>query len=98
MHAVAIRADRHLCVTLSEQLPMGAGFVLAQLIGSQGRVVLPHEGAIRVTTSAEGRNLVPFDLPTEAGGLAHGVKIGLRGIAAVATGAVQPFLRINVSC
>jgi hypothetical protein len=96
MHAVTIRADRHLCVTLGEQLPVDAGFVLAQLIGLQGRVVLPHEGPIGVTTSAQGRNLAPFDLSAEPGRLAHGVKICLCGIAAMATGAVQPFLRVNV--
>ena len=92
MYPVAIRADRYLCVALREELPMDAGFVLAQLIGLQGRVILPHERPIGMTTSAQCWNLAPFDLPAEAGRLAHGVKIGLRGIAAMATGAVQPFL------
>ena len=96
MHPVAIRADRHFCITLREQFPVDAGLILAELIGSQRRVVLPHEGAIGMTTSAQGGNLAPLDLAAEPGLLAHGIEVRLGRVAAMATGAGQSFLRMNV--
>jgi hypothetical protein len=96
MHAMTIGADGYLCITLREQFPVDAGLVLAELIGSQRRVVLPHESPIGVTTSAQGRNLAPLDLSAEPDLLAHCVEVRLGRIAAMATGAGQSFLRMNV--
>jgi hypothetical protein len=97
MHAVAIRADRHFCITFFEQLSVNARLVLAELIGSQRWVVLPHVGPVSVTLPAQRWNLAPSDLPPESCRLAHGVQVRLRRITAMTTGAVQPFLRMNVS-
>ena len=49
--AVAVGADCNFRVTTGEPLPVYAGLVLAQLIGAQAGVVLPHVGGIGVTAS-----------------------------------------------
>jgi hypothetical protein len=97
VYAVAIRADRHFCVALFEKLSVNARLVLAKLIGSQRWVVLPHVSPVSVTLPAQPWNLAPFDLPPESCRLAHGVQVRLLRITAMTTGAVQPFLRMNVS-
>ena len=92
MHAMAIGAHRDFGLALREQLPVHAGLVLAQLIGAEGRIVLPHEGSVGMAAPAQSWNLAPLDLSTEAGLLAHGLYVGPRRIAAMATRTSEPFL------
>src|SRR5690349_12680124 len=94
--AVAIDADGDFGVALRQKLAVHAGDVLAELIGAQRWVVFAHERGVGMAASAERGNLAARDLSAEARGLAHGVHVGFRGIAAVATGAGQAFLSVNI--
>ena len=92
MHAVAVDADGHFSVALGKKFAVHAGFVLAELIGTQGRIVLAHEGRIGVAAPAEIWNLLPLDLAAKACGFAHSIRAGYGGIPTVTTGAGQSFL------
>jgi hypothetical protein len=94
---MAINANRDFRVAFGEKLSVDAGLVLAQLIGSQGRVVLAHESRIGVAATAELRDLTPQDFAVKACRLAHGVHIGFRGIPAVTARARQALLGMNVA-
>ena len=96
MHAMAVDAYCYVGIALGEKLSVHAGFVLAQLIGSQGGVVLAHESTVGVATAAEFRNLGALDFATEAGFLAHSIEVRFRGISTVTTCAGQAFLRMDV--
>lgn len=94
--AMAVDANRDFGVTFGGEFSVNTGLVLNQLIGAQGRVVLTHEGAVGVATSAQGGYLTALNLSTESRRLAHGVHVGHGGIAAMATGAGKAFLRMNI--
>jgi hypothetical protein len=85
MNAMAIDAHGHLAVTSGEEFAVHAGLVLRQLVGAQGRVVLPHESRIGVTTTAKLWDIFAFDLPAKSYGFAHGLHVRFAGIAAVTT-------------
>ena len=97
MHAMAINANRDFRVALGKKLSVHAGFVLAQLIRPQGWVVLAHESRIGMAAPAKFRDLTPQDLAAEARRFAHGVHVGLGGIAAVTARARQTLLGVNVA-
>ena len=94
--AVAIGADRDVAVALGQQLSMYAGLVLAELVGSQRRVILAHERRIRMAAAAQGGNLTAFNFAAETGGFAHGIHIRFGRIAAVTTRTGQAFLRVDI--
>ena len=94
---MAIRADGNLGVSRRQALAVHAGVVLVQLVGAQAGVVLPHIGRIRVAASAQLRDLLAIDLALPAGLAAHGLVWIVAGcVAAVATGAGQALLRVDV--
>ena len=97
MHAVAVGANRNFGITGGQTLAVYAGVVLAQLICAQARVEPPHEGWIRMATSAQLRDLLAIDLALPASLAAHGlIGIVAVGVAAVATGAGQTFLGVYI--
>src|SRR6516162_1759038 len=85
MNAMAIDAHGHFGVTSGEEFAVHAGLVLGQLVGAQGRVVLPHESRIGVTTTAKLWDIFAADLAAKSDGFAHGLHVRFGGIAAVAT-------------
>ena len=95
--AVAVDADGNLGVSGGEALAVHAGVVLGQLVGAQAGVVLAHVGGIGMARSAQLRNLFAIDLALPSGLAAHGlVGIVAGGVAAMATGAGEALLRVNV--
>ena len=96
MYSVAINADRHFRIAFGQQFSVHAGLVLAQLIGPQPGIVLLHQSRVRMAASAKRRNLAALDLSAESRRFAHGLHVGLRRIAAVATRASQSLLRVYV--
>jgi hypothetical protein len=93
---MAVDANRNLGISLYQPLAVHAGLILRQLVGAQRRVVFAHERAVGVATAAEFRNLAALNLATKTGGLTHGIHVCLGGVAAMTTGAGQPFLSMNV--
>jgi hypothetical protein len=94
---VAVNANGNFGIAGSQSFPVDAGVVLAELVGAQAGIVLAHIGRIGMAASAELRDLRTGDLAFEAGLLAHrdlGIVAG--GITAVATGAGQAFLRVDI--
>lgn len=97
VNAVAVGAHGDFAVSRCQALPVNAGFVLAQLIGAQSGIESPHEGGIGMTAPAQLRDLGPVNLAFPSGLAAHGlVRIIAGGVAAVATGAGQTFLGVDV--
>src|SRR5579863_9242809 len=96
MYSVAINANRDFRVAFGQQFPVDARLVLAELVGPQPRIVLFHQIRIAMAAPAQCGNLASLDLSVESGGFAHGIHVGLRWIAAVATRARQSLLRMNV--
>src|SRR6516162_632563 len=97
MHTVAVDAHRDLVITLRQAPAMHTGLVLGQLVRAQRWVVLTHKGGIGMATAAYFGNLLALDLTAEPSRLAHGIQVGPGGIAAVATGACQSLLGVNVT-
>ena len=95
--AVAVGTNGDFDVASGQPLAMHAGLVLAELIGAQAGIELPHVCGIRVATSAQLRDLFAIDLALPSGFAAHClIWIIFRGIAAVAAGARQALLRVDV--
>ena len=84
MNAMAIDAHGHPGVAPGEKFAVHTGLILGQLVGAQGRVVLPHESRIGVTATAKLGDIFAFDLSAKSDG-------------AVATRARQAFLRVDVA-
>jgi hypothetical protein len=97
MHAVAVNAHGNLGITLGEKISVNTRLVLAQLIGAQRRIILAHEGPIRVTPAAQLRDMLAFDLPAESSSLAHGIHVCFCGITAMTARTGQALLEVNVA-
>src|SRR5215510_10381506 len=73
MNAVAIGADRNLCIALGPFDAVHTGFVLLELIDAQAWIVFLHARGISVTRGAEFRDLPARDLAFPSPGTAHGL-------------------------
>ena len=96
VHAMAVDAYRNFGISLQQPLAVHAGPILSQLVGTQRWVVFAHETAVGVAMAAELRNLVALNLATKTRGFTHGIHVCLGGVAAMTTGAGQPFLSMDV--
>jgi len=94
---MTIGADGNFGIAGGEALAVNAGVVLAQLIGAQAGIELPHVRGIGVAASAQLRDLFAIDLPFPSLLGAHGL-IGIVAgrIASVATDAGQALLCVYV--
>jgi len=97
MDTMAVCAHGDSAVSLGPLLTVHAGPILLELIHADARVVLLHSLGIAVTRGAQQRDLLALSLALPTSDTAHGpLGIIAIGVAAMAIGAGQSFLSVNI--
>jgi hypothetical protein len=98
MVAVATDAGRHRLISLAQELPVDAREIFRLLIYPEGGIVPFHKTGVAVALAAEGRNLRGFGPAHKTARRGHGqFLVGLGGVTAMAAGAPEPFLQMDIA-